>query len=329
MSDDKDPKDTVTSGFKGEPAVVSDPPAATDEAVASHATGTGPAVKNPDPTSDEKPGVAPPEGEQAQPPAQKAGEGVYAAPTEGSKAATTKEKLAADARDVHEAQLQTREEHIDHTLAKTPLKPQHTTRVRMVYGDARVAPEDAPRETDTEVKPTLLLAEYSTPGECVHAAEALRDAGYTAFDTHTPFPVHGMDKAMGLPDSRLGWIVLVMGITGVSCGWLMMWWMNGIDYPIIVGGKPAYSLPSQIPIMFELTILLSAFGAVFGMFGLNKLPRHHHPVFYSDRFAAFSNDKFFVSVEAEDPKFHVDRTRDLLEKTHPAAIELIEDEVEE
>ena len=80
--------------------------------------------------------------------------------------------------------------------------------------------------------------------------------------------------------------------------------------------------------MFELTILLSAFGAVFGMFGLNKLPRHHHPIFYSDRFASFSNDRFFLSVEASDPKFHLERTRDLLEKSHPAAIELIEDEVE-
>jgi hypothetical protein len=175
----------------------------------------------------------------------------------------------------------------------------------------------------------LMLAEYNTPGECMHAAEALRDAGYTKFDAHTPFPVHGMDKAMGLPDSKLGWIVLVCGLTGVTAAFSMMYWMNNVDYPIIIGGKPASigSLPSMIPIMFELTILLSSFGAVFGMFHLNKLPRHHHPIFESDRFTSFSNDKFWVSVEADDPKFKLDRTRDLLDKTHPAFVEVVEEEV--
>jgi hypothetical protein len=305
-----------------------------------HTTGTGPAVKDPDAHSKEdKPGTPPPEGEQAQPPAAttaSTGETGHGQPTAGSEATTRAEKMAADARDVHEAQIQTRQEHIDHTLAKKPLKPAHAVRVKLLYADGSSAHaesetrayEGASPDADTEVKPALLLAEYATPGEVMHAAESFRDAGYTVFDTHTPFPVHGMDRAMGLPDSKLGWIVLVMGLTGVSCGWLMMWWMNGIDYPIIIGGKPAYSLPSMVPIMFELTILLSAFGAVFGMFGLNKLPRHHHPIFHSDRFASFSNDRFFLSVEAADPKFHLERTRDLLEKSHPAAIELIEDEVE-
>ncbi len=176
--------------------------------------------------------------------------------------------------------------------------------------------------------PALYLAEYDTPGACMHAAEALRDAGYKAFDTHTPFPVHGMDAAMGLPDSKLGLLVFPAGITGTSIGFLIMWWMNGVDYPIVIGGKPPFSIPSMIPIMFELTILLSAFGAVFGMFHLNKLPRHHHPVFNSDRFAAFSNDKFFVSVEASDPKWSVDRTKALLEGTHPTNIELVYDDEE-
>ena len=137
---------------------------------------------------------------------------------------------------------------------------------------------------------------------------------------------------MGLSDSRLGWIVLVCGLTGASSSaFWMMWWMNAIDYPIIVGGKPPAPrrFPSMVPIMFELTILLSAFGAVFGHVRAQQVcPQHHHPIFYSDRFAAFSNDKFFLSVEAKDPKFHLERTRDLLEKSHPAAIELIEDEVE-
>jgi len=174
-------------------------------------------------------------------------------------------------------------------------------------------------------RPALFLAEYKSPGKCMHAAEKLRDAGYTKFDAHTPFPVHGMDKAMGLPDSRLGWIVIVCALTGTSSAFLMMWWMNCYDYPIVIGGKPpsVSSLASMVPIMFELTILFSAFAAVFGMFGLNKIPQHHHPVFESDRFKSFSTDKFFISVEAEDPKFKLDKTRELLEKTHADYVELV------
>ncbi len=168
---------------------------------------------------------------------------------------------------------------------------------------------------------SLLLAEYGTPGECLHAAEKLRDAGYSKFDSHTPFPIHGMDKAMGLPDSKLGPIVFACGLTGTTLAFAMMMWMNGIDYPLVIGGKPPESIPSMVPIMFELTVLLSAFGAVFGMFHLNRLPRHHHPIFESDNFGKFSDDRFFVSVEVEDPKFKLERTKELLTKTHPASLE--------
>jgi len=185
------------------------------------------------------------------------------------------------------------------------------------------------KSVDAEA-PALLLAEFDTPGECLHAAEALRDAGYKEFDTHTPFPVHGMDAAMGMPDSKLGWIVFPLGLTGTTLAVSMMHWMNNIDYPIIIGGKPASiaSIPSMVPIMFELTILLSAFATVFGMFHLNKLPRHHHPVFNSERFAAFSNDKFFVSVEATDPKFNLERTKKLLEGQKPTHLEVVYDDEE-
>ena len=178
--------------------------------------------------------------------------------------------------------------------------------------------------------PALLLAEFNTPGECLHAAEALRDAGYKDFDTHTPFPVHGMDAAMGLGDSKLGLIVFPMGLCGATGAFAMMHWMNNIDYQIIIGGKPASvaSLPSMVPIMFELMVLLSAFAAVFGMLALNKLPRHHHPVFNSERFKEFSNNKFFVSVESTDPKWSTDKTRKLLEGLHPASLELVYDDEE-
>jgi hypothetical protein len=178
-------------------------------------------------------------------------------------------------------------------------------------------------------KPALYLAQYETPGACLHAAEKLRDAGYKNFDAHTPFPVHGMDAAMGMGDSKLGWIVLPAGITGCCLAFTMMYWMNAVDYPIVIGGKPPGSIPSMIPIMFELTVLLSCLTTVFGMFGLNKIPRHHHPIFNSDRFAAATDDKFFISVEVEDPKFHLERTKKVLEGTHPTFIELVEDDADE
>ncbi len=184
--------------------------------------------------------------------------------------------------------------------------------------------------SDPNEMPALLLAEFDTPADCVHAAEALRDAGYTKFDAHTPFPVHGMDAAMGLGDSKLGYIVFPVGMLGTTLAVSMMHWMNNIDYQLIIGGKPASisSLPSMVPIMFELTVLLSAFAAVFGMLGLNKLPRHHHPIFNSERFRACSNDKFFVSVEATDPKWNVDKTRRLLEGLHPVSLETVYDDEE-
>lgn len=173
--------------------------------------------------------------------------------------------------------------------------------------------------------PVLMLAEFDSPTACVHAAEKLRDAGYKHFDTHTPFPIHGMDRAMGLPDSRLGWIVFSMGLTGFSIGCFIIWYMNAYDYPIVVGGKPPLSFPSFVPVCFELTVLFSAFGAVFGMLGLNKLPRHHHPIFESDRFRAATDDRFFVSVEFADPRFDAEKTRALLASANAAHIEIIED----
>ena len=177
--------------------------------------------------------------------------------------------------------------------------------------------------------PTAILAEFENAHDVLHAAEKVRDAGYVRWDTHTPFPVHGMDRAMGLKDSRLGWIVITFALIGLSGAFVMMHWMNGIDYPTVVGDKPPGApgtLPSMVPIMFELTILLSAFGAVLGMLHLNRLPRHNHPVFESERFRRATDDRFFISIEADDPKFDVDGTRKLLEGAHAANVEVIEED---
>jgi hypothetical protein len=132
---------------------------------------------------------------------------------------------------------------------------------------------------------------------------------------------------MGLGQSHLGWIAFFMGLTGCIGGFAMMYWMNGVDYPLIVGGKPPAAIPSMAPILFECTVLLTGIGTVFGMLGLNKLPRHHHPIFYSERFERGSDDKFFISIEAQDAKFDLDETKELLLSLHPTHVELVEETV--
>jgi Protein of unknown function (DUF3341) len=181
------------------------------------------------------------------------------------------------------------------------------------------------QKAQPKTRPALILAEFDDPNALLHAAEKVRDAGYKKWDVHTPYPMHGMDAAMGLGDSPLGWIVLVMGLTGLASAAALMIWANGYEYPIIIGGKPPISIPSMIPICFELTILFSALGCVLGMFGLNQLPRHNHPIFESERFKGFSTDKFFISVEAADSQFDVSSTRRFLEGLHPTHVELVEE----
>lgn len=184
--------------------------------------------------------------------------------------------------------------------------------------------------TQTQAAPTMevagILAEYDTPKAVFHAAEAVRDAGFTKWDVHTPYPIHGMDGAMGLKNTPLGWISLAGGITGGSLALLMQWWMNGYDYPLNIGGKPAFAVQTCVPVTFELTILLTAFATLFGMLGLNRLPQLYHWCFGSEKFLRVTDDRFFISIEKDDPKFDQDRTRALLEKTHPLGIELVEEE---
>ncbi|MCL2447542.1 MAG: DUF3341 domain-containing protein [Polyangiaceae bacterium] len=189
--------------------------------------------------------------------------------------------------------------------------------------------EAKPQARATRRQPSAVLGEFESTADVLHAAHKVRDAGYVRWDTHTPFPIHGMDRAMGLGDSHLGWVVLACALTGLSVAFLMMHWMNSIDYPINIGDKPTGApgtLPSMVPILFELTILFSAFGAVFGMFGLNQLPRHNHPVFLSERFRAATDDRFFISIEADDPKFDVDAARALLEGAHATHVEVLEED---
>ena len=177
----------------------------------------------------------------------------------------------------------------------------------------------------TSAKIHGIMAEYTTPADAMHAAEKVRDAGFRKWDVFTPFPVHGMDKAMGLKNSKVGWFSFIGGVTGYTTGMLMIWFLNAIDYKIVIGGKPMFSPFAAFPPSYELTILLGAFGAIGGMLFLNKLPRLHHPLLKNKRFALATHDRFFVVIETADPKFNEVETRKLLEAAGSKRIELVEE----
>jgi hypothetical protein len=174
-----------------------------------------------------------------------------------------------------------------------------------------------------------LLLEFDNVHGLVPAVEQVRDAGFKHWDVHTPFPVHGMDDAMGIRGTRLPWIILGGGLTGLGLATLMQWWMNAVDYPFLISGKPLFSLPANIPVMFELTVLFSAFATFFGMWGLNGMPRLYHPVFTSDRFRRATQDRFFIVIEARDPRFDAAKTREFLASLGGSAIEDITESAED
>ena len=158
----------------------------------------------------------------------------------------------------------------------------------------------------------------------MHAAEMVRDAGYKQWDVITPFPIHGMDAAMGLRRSRVPRFTLAGGITGITCGMLGIWAMNGFDYPLVVGGKPLFSPLFAFPVSYELTILLASFGTIIGMFLLNRLPMHYHPVLKYDDVHRATDDTFYVVLEARDPKFTQNEARQLLQGTGALEIRELE-----
>ncbi len=170
-----------------------------------------------------------------------------------------------------------------------------------------------------------LLAEFADPGALLHAAQEVRKAGYKHFDTHSPFPIHGMDRAMGLGQSKVGYITLAGGAAGLLTATLLQWWTSAVDYPINISGKPFFAIEPSVPIMFELTVLFSAIAAVAGMLALNGLPRPYNPLFYSRRFARVSDDAFFLHVAASDARFDMGQTRKLLEDAGALHVEEIQD----
>jgi hypothetical protein len=158
-----------------------------------------------------------------------------------------------------------------------------------------------------------LMAEFEDSTSLVEAARRTYDAGYRAFDAFSPFPIHEIFEAMHLKDKRVSLIVLIGGITGLCTGLGLQVWVSAFAYPVNVGGRPLLSWPMFVPVAFELTILFASFAAVFGMFMLNGLPMPYHPVFNVQRFTAHaSQDRFFLAIEATDPKFGRDDTRGFL-----------------
>ena len=169
-----------------------------------------------------------------------------------------------------------------------------------------------------------VLAEFETVPQIFHACEEVRDAGFKNWDAYTPFPVHGLDKAQGLKDSHLPWIVLVVGLTGLATAVCLQYWVHVHGYPLVISGKPLAAWPAYVPIIFELSVLFSAFAAVFGMLAINKLPRLHHPLFNSQRFERVTDDRFFIAIESTDPKFAGDDTFQFLEGLGASHVEYVE-----
>jgi hypothetical protein len=172
-----------------------------------------------------------------------------------------------------------------------------------------------------------LIVEFERVDDLLAGARAVRDAGYTRWDAHTPFVIHGLDAAMGVKKTILPYIVFAGGLTGTIAGILLQWWTNAVNYPFLISGKPLFSLPANIPIAFETTILFAALSALVGMLALNGLPRLYHPLFRSRSFKRASDDRFFISIEAEDPRFDPEKTRELLEAISGRAVEEVEDVV--
>jgi mono/diheme cytochrome c family protein len=173
-----------------------------------------------------------------------------------------------------------------------------------------------------------ILAEYDTPDQLVSAAEKVRSAGFEKWDTYSPFPVHGIDAAMGIKMTVLPWLTLGAGLTGLATAITMQWWMNAYDYPWLISGKPIWSIPANVPIMFELTVLFSAITTLVGMLMLNGLPHPSHPLDLVKRFARVTDDKFFLLIQAADGKFDEQDTRALIDATNPVAVEnVMEDRV--
>ena len=170
-----------------------------------------------------------------------------------------------------------------------------------------------------------LMAEFEDPTSLVTATERAHKEGYRCMDAYSPFPIEELHHALGARHTRLPLIVLIGGLAGCIGGYALEYWSSVIAYPLNIGGKPLHSWPAFIPVTFECTILAAALSCVLGMLALNGLPMPYHPVFNVPRFALASRNRFFLCIEAADPKFDLEGTRDFLTTLGPREVSTVAD----
>jgi hypothetical protein len=169
-----------------------------------------------------------------------------------------------------------------------------------------------------------VMGEFADPHELVHAGRKIREMGYTKLDAMTPFPVHGIDDALGVPYSKLGWIVIPVSLAGTTTAALLIWYAGAVQDKFVVGGKPLFDFTFSIPIMFELTILFTAFATFIGMWALNGLPRLYHPSLNYRNAHKASDDRFLLVIEADDPKFDPQQSAEHLRSVGAGTVEVVE-----
>lgn len=169
-----------------------------------------------------------------------------------------------------------------------------------------------------------IAALFKTPDEIIHAAKKTAEAGYQKYDVNSPYPVHGIDRAMKLKPSKLGFITLVFGLTGSTLALLLMYWTMSVDYPMIIGGKPFFALPAFIPVTFEVTVLLATLATVIGMITFFfRFPENDHPLHDTEYMKKVSRDHFGLIIEASDKHFDEAKVREFLNSHHPISLEEI------
>jgi len=165
-----------------------------------------------------------------------------------------------------------------------------------------------------------VMAEFETPQAILAAARQARAAGYRDVEAYTPYPVEGLAPELGLKRTRIPFVVLVAGLVGAAVGFFMQYWSMAVDYPFDVGGRPPNSWPAFIPITFEVMILVASLSALFGMLFLNGLPKLYRPVFNVPQFDRVTVDRFFLCIEATDPRFEREATRQFLAGLNPVEV---------
>lgn len=169
-----------------------------------------------------------------------------------------------------------------------------------------------------------IVAEFDTPEEIMEAARSATAEGYTRTEAYTPFAVEGLDEELGMKPTRLGWVMLLAGATALVLGFFMQWYANVVHYPLNIGGRPYNAWPNFIVITFEVTVLISSFTVGLVMLIRNGLPRLYHPIFNAPNFENVTRDKFFLCIEAKDPRFDPDSTRRFLESLRPTRVSEVE-----